>query len=212
MIFNFYVLIIMSSQKWYIYILFLCVYIGHDYKYWNFLQLERVCYLTSQYDGRPIEAMQAAATFMPPPSLDLDMNIYPRHFQDPMASCTDVIPVPMLMPPETAYHFPEGGLLLEEEKPVALGLAISSMDELVKMCQGTEPLWIRNNENGRDVLNLEEHARMFPWPLNLKNHSNELRTEASRDSAVVIMNSITLVDAFLDAVSYSLLSLCNNKN
>ncbi|KAF2308742.1 hypothetical protein GH714_015155 [Hevea brasiliensis] len=40
---------------------------------------------------------------------------------------------------------------------------------------------------------------MFPWPLNLKQHSNESRNEATRDSAVVIMNSITLVDAFLDA-------------
>ncbi|KAG6687884.1 hypothetical protein I3842_11G097300 [Carya illinoinensis] len=162
-------------------------------------ELERVCCLASQYAGRPIEAMQAAATFMPPPSLDLDMNMYSRHFQDLMGSCTDMIPVPMLMPPETAYHFPEAGLLLEEEKPIALELAVSSMDELVKMCRGTEPLWIRNNENGREVLNLEEHARLFPWPLNLKHHSNELRTEASRDSAVVIMNSITLVDAFLDA-------------
>jgi hypothetical protein len=134
------------------------------------------------------------------PSLDLDMNMYSRHFPDPMASCTDMIPVPML-PPETS-HFPEGGLLMEEEKSIALELAVSSLDELVKMCQGTEPLWIQNNENGREVLNLKEHARMFPWPLNLKQNSNDLRTEATRDSAVVIMNSITLVDAFLDAVSY----------
>jgi len=51
------------------------------------------------------------------------------------------------------------------------------------------------------VLNFEEHARIFRWPLNLKQNSNESRTEASRDTAVVIMNSITLVDAFLDAVS-----------
>lgn len=139
------------------------------------------------------------APHLMPPSLDLDMNIYSRHFPDPMASCTEMIPVPML-PPETS-HFPDGGLLLEEEKSIALELAASSINELVKMCQGTEPLWIRNNENGREVLNLEEHARMFPWPMNLKQNSNEFRTEASRDSAVVIMNSINLVDAFLDAVS-----------
>ncbi|MBA0609736.1 hypothetical protein Godav_021748 [Gossypium davidsonii] len=40
---------------------------------------------------------------------------------------------------------------------------------------------------------------MFHWPLNLKQRSSEFRTEASRDSSVVIMNSITLVDAFVDA-------------
>lgn len=116
-----------------------------------------------------------------------------------MGPCTDMVPVPML-PPEPA-HYPQSGLLLEEEKPLAVELAMSSIDELVKMCQASEPLWIRNNENGRQVLNHEEHARMFAWPLNLKQHSSEFRTEATRHSAVVIMNSITLVDAFLDAVS-----------
>lgn len=138
------------------------------------------------------------------PSLDLDMNIYSRHFADPIAaSCTtEMIPVPMLPPPE-ASPFPESGLLLmEEEKSLALELAVSSMGELVKMCQAIEPLWIRNiAENEREMLNFEEHARLFQWPLNLKSHSSELRTEASRDTAVVIMNSVTLVDAFLDAVS-----------
>ncbi|KAK8578053.1 hypothetical protein V6N13_046910 [Hibiscus sabdariffa] len=64
--------------------------------------------------------------------------------------------------------------------------------KLVKMCRANESLWIRNNKNGKELLNLEEHAKMFHWPLNLEQRSSELRTEASRDSAVVIMNSITL--------------------
>ncbi|XP_015897558.3 homeobox-leucine zipper protein ROC3 [Ziziphus jujuba] len=163
-------------------------------------ELDQVCCLTSRYTGRAIQPMTpAAAPPLMPPSLDLDMDIYSRHFSDPMGSCSDMVPVPML-PPEANSHFPETtGQLMEEEKSLALDLAMSSMDELIKMCQSSQPLWIRNNENGREVLNLEEHARMFPWPLNLKQHSSEFRTEASRDSAVVIMNSITLVDAFLDA-------------
>lgn len=115
-----------------------------------------------------------------------------------MANCADMIPVPIM--PES-FHFPEGGLVLEEEKSVAVELAISSVDELLKMCQLREPLWIRSNENGKEVLNVEEYGRMFPWPMNLKQHPSEFRTEATRDSAVIIMNSITLVDAFLDAVS-----------
>ncbi|KAL2348904.1 hypothetical protein Fmac_002904 [Flemingia macrophylla] len=96
-----------------------------------------------------------------------------------------------------ASPFAESGVLMEEEKSLALDLAASSMAELVKMCQTNEPLWIRSSQSERDVLNIEEHARMFPWPQNLK-HRSELRTEATRDSAVVIMNSVTLVDAFLD--------------
>jgi hypothetical protein len=106
------------------------------------------------------------------------------------------------MLPLEPSHFQDGGLLLlEDEKSLAMELAASSMTELVKMCQMNEPLWIRNGENDRQVLNFDEHARLFSWPLNLKQRS-ELRTEATRDSAVVIMNSVTLVDAFLDAVSF----------
>ncbi|OMO93347.1 hypothetical protein COLO4_16955 [Corchorus olitorius] len=160
-------------------------------------ELERVCAIASRYIGRPIQTMGASPAIMPP-SLDLDMNIYPRHFTEPMASCAEFMPMPML-PAETG-SFPENNLIIvEEEKNVAMELAMSSMDELVKMCRVNEPLWIRSNENGKELLNLEEHARMFPWPLNLKQRSSELRTEASRDSTVVIMNSVTLVDAFLDA-------------
>ncbi|XWS38786.1 hypothetical protein CRYUN_Cryun19dG0160300 [Craigia yunnanensis] len=160
-------------------------------------ELERVCAIASGNIGRPIQTMGAAPAMMPP-SLDLDMNIYPRHFTEPMASCAEMMPVPML--PEIV-SFPENNnlVLMDEEKTVAMELAMSSMDELVKMCRVNEPLWIRNNENGKEVLNLEEHARMFHWSLNLKQRPNEFRTEASRDSAVVIMNSVTLVDAFLDA-------------
>ncbi|XVF52028.1 hypothetical protein PTKIN_Ptkin04bG0232400 [Pterospermum kingtungense] len=161
-------------------------------------ELERVCAIASRYIERPIQTMGAAPAMMPP-SLDLDMNMYQRHFTEPMASNAEIIPVPML--PETA-SYPDNSnnlVLMEEEKTVAMELAMSSMDELVKMCRANEPLWIRSNENGKELLNLEEHARMFHWPLNLKQPSSELRTEASRDSAVVIMNSVTLVDAFLDA-------------
>ena len=91
--------------------------------------------------------------------------------------------------------------MLEEEKSLALLFAISSVDELVKMCQLVEPLWIQNSENGKEDLNVEDYGRMFPWPINLKEHPSEFRTEATRDSAIVIMNSINLVDAFLDSVS-----------
>ncbi|KAJ6389007.1 hypothetical protein OIU77_027376 [Salix suchowensis] len=161
-------------------------------------ELERVGCMPSRYGGRPIHSMVPAPSFVPP-SLDLDMNIYSRPFPEYLGTCTDMMPmsVPMLQEPSS---FPEAGVvLMEEGKGLAMELALSSMDELVKMCHANEPLWIRNIENGKEVLNLEEHGRMFPWPSNLKQNSSETRTEATRDCAVVIMNSITLVDAFLDA-------------
>ncbi|GMI63883.1 homeobox-7, HOMEODOMAIN GLABROUS 5 [Hibiscus trionum] len=149
-------------------------------------ELQRVCAISSRYMGRPIQTVGA----LMPPSLDLDMNIYPRQFPEHIA--------PTLA--ETASFTENDNLiLLDEEKTIAMELAMSAVDELVKMCRVNEPLWIRNNENSKEILNLEEHAKVFQWPLNLEQRSSELRTEASRDSAVVIMNSITLVDAFLDA-------------
>ncbi|KAF7829193.1 Homeobox-leucine zipper protein ROC3 [Senna tora] len=168
-------------------------------------ELERVCCLTSRYTGRPIQTMASPAPLMAP-SLDLDMNIYSRHFADPIAS--EMIPVPMLPPPpQTSPPFPDTGLLLlEEDKSLALDLAMSSINQLIKMCQATEPLWIKNptptpENNEMEMLNFEEHARLFQWPLN-RHSSADLRTEATRHTAVVIMNSVTLVDAFLDAVKW----------
>ncbi|KAL4281605.1 hypothetical protein GQ457_03G021010 [Hibiscus cannabinus] len=150
-------------------------------------ELERVCAFASRYMGRPIQAMGG----LMPPSLDLDMNIYSRQFPEPMAP-------PIL---SEAASFPENNnlFLMEEEKSIAMELAMSAVDELVKMCRANEPLWIRINDIGKELLNLEEHAKVFHWSLNLKQRSSEFRTEASRDSAVVIMNSINLVDSFLDA-------------
>ncbi|KAJ6701385.1 HOMEOBOX-LEUCINE ZIPPER PROTEIN MERISTEM L1 [Salix koriyanagi] len=161
-------------------------------------ELERVCSIASRYGiGRPIHSMLPAPAFVPA-SLDLDMSIYSRPFPESLGTCTDTVPMPMFQEPSS---FPEAGMvLMEEGKGFAMGLALSSMDELVKMCHAMEPLWIKNNENGKEVLNLEEHARIFPWPSNRKQNSSAvMKTEATRDCAVVIMNSINLVDAFLDA-------------
>uniref|UniRef100_A0A6N2KSZ5 Homeobox domain-containing protein n=1 Tax=Salix viminalis TaxID=40686 RepID=A0A6N2KSZ5_SALVM len=161
-------------------------------------ELERVCSIASRYGiGRPIHSMLPAPAFVPP-SLDLDMSIYSRPLPESLGTCTDTVPMPMFPEPSS---FPEAGMvLMEEGKGFAMGLALSSMDELVKMCHAMEPLWIKNNENGKEVLNLEEHARMFPWPSNRKQNSSAvMKTEATRDCAVVIMNTINLVDAFLDA-------------
>uniref|UniRef100_A0A803LTV9 Uncharacterized protein n=1 Tax=Chenopodium quinoa TaxID=63459 RepID=A0A803LTV9_CHEQI len=105
--------------------------------------------------------------------------------------------------PPPAALLPPPSLDLDMGMPLAMELAMSSMDELLKMCHVNEPLWFRNSSNSMEVLNMEEYSRMFPWPHHhadpLKQHYNELRTEATRDKALVIMNSINLVDSFLDA-------------
>ncbi|CAI9755331.1 unnamed protein product [Fraxinus pennsylvanica] len=153
-------------------------------------ELERVCFLVQQYNGRPIQGI--GPTSLLAPSLDLDTSVYRRKFEE---HCSDMISLPFM--PENP-QFPTGNaLILEEEKALAVELAMSSMDELVKMCQTGEPLWIRATDTGKEVLNVEAYERMFSWSMNLKHQ--EFRVEATRGTAMVIMNSVTLVDAFLDA-------------
>lgn len=166
-------------------------------------EYDRMCCLISQYTGRPMQPIGGAPSLLAPSTLDLDMSVYPRKFQEDhiITSCPpdqNMIPLPFM--PENS-HFPGSILILEEEKNLALDMALSSMDELKKMCCTGEPLWTRSPEAGRQlVLNVEEYARMFSWSVeNMKQEHREFRTEATKDTAVVIMNSITLVDAFLDA-------------
>lgn len=156
-------------------------------------ELDRLCSIASRYCGRPLPSMGPPPSLLPP-SLDLDMNIYSRHFQEPMPNCVEMIPMSFL-PDNTPFH--GGGLVMDEEKALAMELAMSAVDELVKMCHMDEPLWVRSNTSGMELLNVEEHTRMFP--LALKQHYTEIRTDATRSRALVIMNSLNLVDAFLDA-------------
>ncbi|KAJ0989926.1 hypothetical protein J5N97_008282 [Dioscorea zingiberensis] len=166
-------------------------------------ELERLSCIASRYGNRSMQAMGPAPPLLLP-SLDLDMGIYSRHFHEPvsvsvaaMSSCSDIIPGPSM--PDNIPQFAGGMIIMEQDKAVAIDLALTARDHLYRMCQTNEPLWVRRRD-GIEVMDVEEHRKMFPWPVDVKHEQNlDFRTEATRDSALVIMNSITLVDAFLDA-------------
>nr|APR73264.1 homeobox protein 1 [Artemisia annua] len=166
-------------------------------------ELDRVCAIASQFCGT--NPMQAHGQGHLPPlmtsNLDLDMNMYPRPYdQEGMPNCNDMMHINPLMVPEGHNFAAANGLIImDEEKPIAANYALSFMDEVVKMCRLGGPLWIQVNDTGKEVLNFGEHAKMFPSPLTRKSDLNGLSFEASRASTVVIINSITLVDAFLNA-------------
>ena len=84
-------------------------------------------------------------------------------------------------------------------------IAGHAMDELLRLLQTNDPFWIKSNADGREVLNLDAYGNMFPTSNSHVKNPN-IRIEASRDSGVVIMNSLALVDMFMDAVSASSLS------
>lgn len=159
-----------------------------------------MCCLFSQYTGRPVQPIGPAGQSPLIPAAPLELETaggFPRKFEENMGSCGEMVPSPFMA---ENPQFAGGPFVGEEEKPLAMDLAMSCMDELLKMCRSGEPLWVRGN-NGREMMNGDEYSRLFPWPLGVnKPPSSDIRMEATRASAVVIMNSITLVDAFLEAV------------
>ncbi|KAL5220422.1 hypothetical protein ABZP36_025135 [Zizania latifolia] len=87
------------------------------------------------------------------------------------------------------------------DKSLVIELAVAAMEELVRMAQIGEPLW--SPALGGEELSEEEYARAFPRGLGPK--SPELRSEASRETAVVIMNHVSLVEMLMDVGQWTAL-------
>ncbi|RID43165.1 hypothetical protein BRARA_I00043 [Brassica rapa] len=81
-----------------------------------------------------------------------------------------------------------------DQRSVLLELALTAMDELVKLAQSDEQLWIKSLDGERDELNHEEYMRTFSSA-----KPNGLVTEASRTSGMVIINSLALVETLMDS-------------
>ncbi|KAG2574930.1 hypothetical protein PVAP13_7KG395300 [Panicum virgatum] len=83
------------------------------------------------------------------------------------------------------------------DKPMIVELAVAAMEELVQMAQLDEPLWNAPGVDGSiETLNEEEYSRMFSRGLGPKQYG--LKSEASRDSSVVIMTHANLVEILMD--------------
>ncbi|KAL4181575.1 hypothetical protein AMTRI_Chr12g271840 [Amborella trichopoda] len=48
------------------------------------------------------------------------------------------------------------------ERSMLAELVLTTMDELVKMAQASQPLWIPSFEGGSETLNYEEYMQVFP--------------------------------------------------
>lgn len=94
----------------------------------------------------------------------------------------------------------------EINKPtVVIELAVAAMEELIRMAQLGEPLWVPAIDGLMETINEEEYVRTFPRGIGPKPIG--FKSEASRDTAVVIMNHINLVEILMNAVAISLLSI-----
>ncbi|TYH91431.1 hypothetical protein ES332_A13G115200v1 [Gossypium tomentosum] len=89
----------------------------------------------------------------------------------------------------------------EADKPIIIELAVAAMEELVRMAQMGEPLWMTSLDGTTYVLNEEEYIRTFPRGIGPK--PTGFKCEASRGTALVIMNHINLVEILMDVNQWS---------
>uniref|UniRef100_A0A7C9EMP5 START domain-containing protein n=1 Tax=Opuntia streptacantha TaxID=393608 RepID=A0A7C9EMP5_OPUST len=161
------------------------------------MQIDRISAIAAKYVGKPLVSSYPHMSSPPLPSrssLDLGVGAF-----GPQSGVIGDM------------YTPAGDLLrsvgppTEADKPMIIELAVAAMEELIRMAQAVEPLWVPSPDNTTEILNEEEYFRSFPrgigpTPLGLK-------SEASRDSAVVIMNHMNLVEILMDVVSPTILLL-----
>lgn len=148
-------------------------------------ELDRVSSIAAKYMGRPISQLPPVQPIHIS-SLDLSMGMGGGPSLDLDLLPSNLSPVPCL-----PFHATG---ISDMDKSLMADIAANAMDELLRLLQTSEPLWMKD-VNGRDVLNIDSYDRVFPRANNrLKNSS--VRIEASRASGVVIMNGLALVNMF----------------
>ncbi|KAJ4830177.1 Homeobox-leucine zipper protein ANTHOCYANINLESS 2 [Turnera subulata] len=168
-------------------------------------ELDRVCALAGKFLGRPISSLSSIGPPMPNSSLELGVGSNGFGGLSTVATTLPLapdfgvgissgLPVVSQARPATAGVT---GIDRSLERSMFLELALAAMDELVKMAQTDEPLWMRSLEGGREILNFEEYMRTFTPCIGMK--PSGFVTEASRETGMVIINSLALVETLMDS-------------
>lgn len=177
-------------------------------------ELNRVSAVAYKFLGRPISSI---ATPIPSPvsnsSLELEVG---RHGFSDLSSFDTTFSMgvdskdgflnalPMVsMPPTTSTTVEMGGVDIHLEKSVFLELGLHAMDELIKLAQIDNPLWVQSLDGGREVLNQEEYMRICPPCTGMK--PLDFVTEATRATGSVVINSSALVETLMDVVRDSII-------
>ncbi|KAG5247200.1 homeobox-leucine zipper protein [Salix suchowensis] len=82
------------------------------------------------------------------------------------------------------------------EKALMAETAASAADELVRLLRANEPLWIKSPSDGRYIIDRVGYEKLYTRSGRFK--SSNARVESSKDSAMVTMPGMDLVDMFLD--------------
>ncbi|KAI4331052.1 hypothetical protein MLD38_029279 [Melastoma candidum] len=159
-------------------------------------EIDRISAIAARYVGKPVVSYPPMSA--PVPSCPLDLGVSSFSGGQPVRSVGEA----------NLYGNPPGDLLksvvattTEVDKQMIVELAMAAMDELVRMAQMDEPLWIIGSEGNFSVLKEDEYAKMFPQKIGQK--PSGFKCEATRETAMVIMNHINLVEILMDLNQWS---------
>ncbi|KAH9299811.1 hypothetical protein KI387_031493 [Taxus chinensis] len=152
-------------------------------------ELDRLSSIAAKYIGRPIPSLGPLQPISMP-SVDLSMGGYGMQNAGPSSS--DIHTFSDIAP---SMHTTAGSVT-ELEKSLIVELAMNAMDELVRLAQTDEPLWMKNVNENKEVLCLEAYSKLSMRAPESKSYS--VRKEATRDSGLVIINGNALVEIFMD--------------
>ncbi|CAK7327919.1 unnamed protein product [Dovyalis caffra] len=155
-------------------------------------ELDRVSSIAAKYIGRPISQLPPVQP-VHISSLDLSMGNFGGQGIGGPSLDLDLD----LIPSSSNLAFQPPGIS-DMDKSLMTDVAANAMEELLRVLQTNEPLWMKSSADGRDVLNLDSYQRIFPRSMSHLKNPN-VRIEASRVSGVVIMNGLALVDMFMDS-------------
>ena len=177
-------------------------------------ELNRICALANKFLGRPLSSL-AAPIPLPSSTAGLELAVG----RNGLGGLSVGPSLPMGLDlgdgvSSTAHMMPfikpsMGMNMLGNEVPfersMFIDLALAAMDEFMKLAQAEGPMWIKSN-GGKETLNHEEYMRTF-IPCSGPKPSGYV-SEATRDTSVVIINSLALVETMVDAVCISTFTIC----
>ncbi|GJN01678.1 hypothetical protein PR202_ga18959 [Eleusine coracana subsp. coracana] len=146
-------------------------------------EIDRISAIAAKYVGKPMVSFPVLSSPLAAARAGLDLG----------PAAADIFGAGELL---------RGAVQSDADKPMIVELAVAAMEELLRMAQLDEPLWNGPGLDGpAETLNEEEYARMFPRGLGPKQYG--FKSEASRDSAVVIMTHANLVEILMDVNQYA---------
>ncbi|KAA0040254.1 homeobox-leucine zipper protein HDG2 [Cucumis melo var. makuwa] len=156
-------------------------------------EIDRISAIAAKYVGKPVSNYPLLSTPIPSRPLEIGMGSYGGHDLGLGPGGGDMFGAADLLRTISAPS--------EADKPVIIELAVAAMEELVRMAQMGEPLWMTGVDGSTNELNEEEYVRSFPRGIGPK--PSGFSCEASRATAVVIMNHISLVEMLMDVNQWS---------